>query len=346
MTDRRRLPRIGFTMIELLVVIAIIGVLLAITTGVILRTVQGRSQQSLTQQDIIGLSAALEKFKTDHRDYPPSSLNKNNVLTVLPRLFPGLNPPVGGTKTVADMVNAALAPLGLTKDTIDLQGDQCLVLFLAGRHIMSGGKMTEAPSGFSQNPASPFMSPTDSSEKVSSSSNTHVGERIAPYFIFDTSRFYQRSTSMPIASYGDGFFGTGYDGVAQNTCYAYFSTSFVPVPVTIAGSVGHGFYSETDCNRMTDALGGYPRPFVNLNATTLLSNRFDYVNPNSFQIISPGPDTLFGKAYKFPSSKTAAGDLGGISLPTSVPTPTGGTTVVIPAMDNFTNFYAGRLSES
>ena len=338
MIDRRRMPRTGFTLVELLVVIAIIGILLAITTGVIMRTVMGRSQQAETQQDMVALAEALERFKAEHGGYyPPSSLRgtnlaNSNVLTVMPKLFPGLNSKFNDpTQTATIRVTAALADLGLSISTVDLQGDQCMVLFLAGRHVMSSGGLTEQPSGFSQNPARPFISPKDSTESVSAATSTNksatrAGERIPPYFKFDTTRFYQRNQSVSIASYGDGYFGTAYNNVPQNTCYAYFSTSFVPLN---PASKGVGSYSDTDCNRMTDAVGSFPTPFVNLNATTRVAIKFEYVNPKSFQIISAGPDTLFGNAYKFPASNSGS-DIG--ANPNS--------------LDNYVNFYTGRLGGS
>ena len=78
MTERRRTPRVGFTLIELLMVMAIIVILLALMTAGIAR-VMTRTQQAQTQQDIIELAQALEKFKAKFGAYPPSSLNSSNV---------------------------------------------------------------------------------------------------------------------------------------------------------------------------------------------------------------------------------------------------------------------------
>ena len=81
--------------------------------------------------------------------------------------------------------------------------------------------MSELPSGFSENPTNPFANPTDEYDPVKKAGATRIG----PYMKFDASRFYQRSPSVPIASYGDGWFKYTTGGVEQYPCYAYFSTT-------------------------------------------------------------------------------------------------------------------------
>ena len=143
---------------------------------------------------------------------------------------------------------------------------------------------------------------------------------------------------MPIASYGDGWFGNTYQGSAQHPgCYAYFSTSFVTASAT---SKGVGYYSDTDCSQMIDGAGGFPLPFINLTATTKIAIKFEYMNPKSYQIISAGPDTLFGNAYKFPAKG------GQLNLTTGVPVNPSDIPNNPGSADNFTNFFYGRISDS
>jgi type II secretory pathway pseudopilin PulG len=341
MTGRRRqhpkigLARLAFTTIELLVVIAIIAILLSILTAGIMK-VMNRQYQIQTQQDLVELAQALELFKTKFGMYPPSSLNPNNVMKVMTKMFPGMVPPVGTDPSqtiLTQRLNDALKPLtnppgGITVTNISLQGDQCLVLFLGGFHQMAKdpatnlappGVVVVAPQGLSEDPLNPFSDP-----RVPGSG----GNRIGPFFKFNASRLCMRNANVPLASYGDGFYGTVYQGAARyNTCYAYFSPSGW-VQGTPKGN-GVGYYTDSDCNQLTDAQGGFPRPCINLKALT--SNGFEYVNQKTFQIISAGPDTLFGTAYKYPaSSSNPASDFAG--SPGSA--------------DNFANFYESRLGES
>jgi prepilin-type N-terminal cleavage/methylation domain-containing protein len=340
MIDRKRKPRIGctrtgFTTVELMVVIAIIAVLLAMLMAGIMK-VMARQAQSTTQQDLVELAQALENFKTRFHMYPPSSLTGGtggNVTTVMAKLFPELSAQVGTTPSnyasvLSSRVDNALSPLGLNSSNVNLKGDQCLVLFLGGYHQMSGsvapGVAVISPQGFSEDPQNPFAPPAAGA----------TGNRIGPYFKFNASRLCVRNPGSDpnsmLASYGDGFYASVFQGAARyNTCYAYFSTSgYLPGGTRN----GVGFYTDTDCNSLTDALGGFPKPFINLNSLKQLAGNsvgYEYVNPQSYQIISAGADTLFGTAYKYPASNSKS-DMSGSP----------GTA------DNFTNFYETRLGES
>ena len=326
MTERRRHPRIGFTTIELLAVIAIIAILLGLMTAGIM-SVMGRQAQTQTQQDLVELAQALENFKTRFGIYPPSSLTPSNVSKVMSKLFPALIPKIGETdpNKLTTNINNARSPLGLSTTNVNLSGDQCLVLFLGGYHQMAvdpttnlapPGVVALAPQGFSEDPMNPFAA---------------GGTRIGPFFKFNAARLCMRNPSVRIASYGDGFYGTVSKGATQYPCYAYFSTSgWIQPAAGAAAPKGVGFYTDTDCSTMVDpagSSGGYPQPFINLKARK--PNGFEYVNPNSFQIISAGSDTLFGNAYKYPASASGS-DFG--TNPNSA--------------DNFANFYETRMGES
>jgi prepilin-type N-terminal cleavage/methylation domain-containing protein len=325
MTDKPRTSRPGFTTIELLVVMSIIVVLLGLLTLGIFRVMSGRNQVR-TKEDFVGLTEALENFKADHNGlYPPSTLNSANATYVLQKLW-------GQSVNV----NATLSSVGLSAllnsgSNVTVSGDQCLVLFLGGLHQMSGSKpgtVTVIPQGFSLNPTNPFES---------------GGARKSPYFTFDPSRLCALNPNLPLASYGDGWYTNAtYNGVQTFPCYAYFGTSFVTA--TMSGGTGKimalnnltttsngvdGNYNDTDCSSLTDAVGGFPRPFINLAATTRTAGKFGYVNPKSFQIISPGADTLYGNSFKFPASNSQS-DIS--ANPNSA--------------DNYTNFTTGRLDQS
>ena len=276
-TERNRTGRAGFTTIELLVVIAIIAILLALLAGGVLRS-YAASFHAQTEADLVNLAQGLENFKTRFGAYPPSTLNKNNVAVVMRKFWPSIS--------LTSRIRPARA-LNISLDKLDLQGDQCLVLFVGGRHVMKGGATVENPTGFSENPTNPFET---------------GGNRIGPYFKFNNARLYQRDLTLPIASCGDGWFASGVKAAQTNPpCYAYFSTSFVTAS---NNGNGVGYYSDTDCSRMIDAKGTFPRPFVNLSKSRPGNPvKFEYVNPSSFQIISPGSDTIFGAAFKFPAKE-------------------------------------------
>ena len=92
----------AFTLIELLVVIAIIGILAAITFGVV-TGVRGRAAISLAKGELSVLSQSLENYKRQYGDYPQAGGTSNN-------------PEPGGSLTLGDapciLFNALSGKLG------------------------------------------------------------------------------------------------------------------------------------------------------------------------------------------------------------------------------------------
>lgn len=87
-----------------------------------------------------------------------------------------------------------------------LNGDQCLVLFLGGRHSSAGCE------GLSTNPRNPFES---------------GGDRKPTYFVFRTERLFQRTGGTQFYSYGDGWHQPGGN---TNRPYVYFCLDKVANP--------------------------------------------------------------------------------------------------------------------
>jgi prepilin-type N-terminal cleavage/methylation domain-containing protein len=173
---------------------------------------------------------------------------------------------------------------------VTLKGDQCLVLFLGGAHDASGCR------GFAQSKSNPFQNAK--------------GDHDPPFFNFKPNRLYKRDSASPFYSYGDGFFKTINLGKEQFPCYAYFA------PTRLAGYDG----SVSHCNNMIDGQGNFPQPYKESSTA--------YLNKQSFQIISAGKDTFWGKARLWASGQ-------GILDPASDKGE---------SMDNISDFAAGLLS--
>jgi prepilin-type N-terminal cleavage/methylation domain-containing protein len=71
--DRRRPAGGGFTLVELLTVIAIMSVLAGLTFASVI-VARRFADNRTTAQEIQMLVAAIDRYNTDHGDYPPSSL--------------------------------------------------------------------------------------------------------------------------------------------------------------------------------------------------------------------------------------------------------------------------------
>jgi prepilin-type N-terminal cleavage/methylation domain-containing protein len=148
--------RRGFTLIELIVVIAIIAILMSLVMAA-LTMIWDNIPTSETRNNILQVSAGLQKFKAKYGFYPPDAIKlyedptayaadnsaiAKNTIQYLSAMWPRL-----------DMSGNTLMKWGGPTVTLPaagamLEGDQCLVFFLAGPAGMNG---------FSTNPHNPTM---------------------------------------------------------------------------------------------------------------------------------------------------------------------------------------------
>lgn len=91
--------RPGFTLVELLVVITIIGMLAAISAAYLLKG-WNSAKQSRTAAEVTNLAGAMEEFRRQYGDYPPSYLDHTDttaralMIRFLAKAFPRCNPNV------------------------------------------------------------------------------------------------------------------------------------------------------------------------------------------------------------------------------------------------------------
>jgi hypothetical protein len=264
-------------------VIAIIGVLVSLLMAAVFK-VTGSGEQAMVRSEISQLSQGITAFmaKFSVKDPPPSRLILSNrresyfqppdftkfksqihqdSYEYLMRLWPRLN------------WNDPTSPInwGGPSGEIELQGQECLVFFL-------GGIPTRSPSagctGFSTNPRNPTFP---------------GGDRIS-FFDFKANRLVDPDAAEPTAN---GFFS--YKDAYEKTPYAYFS-SYKTGNRYNRYFAGVGSISE--CARLTDI--GNPRnqvwPYAYVFGPTPR-----YLQPDTFQIISAGPDGLFGRGSMPPN---------------------------------------------
>ena len=233
--------------------------------------------------EISGLETALSKFKSDHNVYPPSNIVLSEV---------GGNWTADAKSKIREMFgtsfnfnkNRDLNNDGVISGNLDLNGAECLVFFLGG--MMKPRATPTDPIGhigFSNNPTDPFLVTGLSRE--------------ARFFEFKNDRFTDLDNDgMP--EYKD------------------------PLPDQLAPY----WYVEASSYRTASLPPADPqhtRDFLGSTLTTTYTDGTQFHNKNSFQIISPGSDALYG--------------LGGVYKPDDA------SALTIDEQDNLTNFAKGVL---
>ena len=328
--------RHGFTLIELLLVMAIIGLLSALTLGVVLRLL-GTGVQAQASTEIRELAQALETFKSAYPNvrYIPSKLIlRRNMLT-----YNTSNPATitWGTTTYQPtsqeesrsletltamfgrqaMNNTNMIWTGNSNDTAPVNtgwvlfGPECLVFFTGG--VMSDGSVstTVAPLGFSTNSANPLL---QGGTRKGPFYPNFKSNRLVPALYLDPIK--KKYVATGFYQYQDPF-ESGPNAPGQP--YAFFSS--------YGGGATGNDYNTNNINAKTASLGDcYTLPAGSTVAKGLLPY-FDtnqkFYNPNGYQIISAGPDLAFGPGGLV-NSKTGDSTANGTG-------------------DNLTNFSGGRL---
>jgi hypothetical protein len=312
-----------------MVVIVIIGILAGLAIPAIIN-VRIRATEGRVNVEINNLASAIGSFKAKYGVEPPSSFNlyltqagwngDATSTSIVRRIWPQFD----FTMTMPDPANpgnnrvaypqywATAFPSG----SITLNGSECLLFFLGGVMNDNASGTNQAPTGFSKNPAWPFA-------PIIGSANTN---REGPFFEFtDVSR---------IKDYNGNGLNEWYDPIPnQTTPYLYFSSyegaGFRTTELTWNP---YGTF-PSDVYRVSSTAGTLPpaTPAAAFPGNPLDSRSLPAQKAQTFQIISPGYDGLFGYGGVFNPNLPNSGLM----------TPAGAPDLV--AYDNIANFNGGRL---
>jgi len=314
----QKTPRSGFTLIELLVVIAIIAVLMSLTAAAVMKFLQ-KGPEVKRRSDISQLQSAIAQFKakfgvdylpsrfalrsnitqyTQPANTAPDNLDRDSVL-FLRKMFSdrvGLDSSGNAIPLAWNGYDANGAPILIPDgQRVVLTGDQCLVFFLGG---ITYGTPPDCQ-GFCSS------APTTSTITALRNPTQAGGDRIPPFYKFESKRLV-RLVQQSDGSYwyvdpsGTPTFKAALQPPASpNDFYSYADPYGTPYAYFSSYKLTNGYarYGNSDC--------------VNLGVSPYQSstNPVKYYNPNSFQIISAGPDKVFGPGglWTAGTSTTAAG---------------------------------------
>jgi prepilin-type N-terminal cleavage/methylation domain-containing protein len=259
--------RRAFTLVELLTVIVIIGILtgLMVAAAVPVRNLvrNWRMKSEITQ-----MALSLERVRNDLGGglYPPDSTNSNDFWQFFRRAFPRCS------------YTASNLPSGVT---LPGTAAEALVFWLGGARDSNGNFI-----GFSSNPLNPF--------DTSGGTGTSTGAgRIGPFFDFDRTRV-----------------GPGSGGVNTPSSNAwnwvYYPQNDLTTPTTAPPGSGTPSWPYVYFKAVANAYPttGYPTtgsnsavPFadaVAMRQANVSGTNYIWVNPQSFQLLCPGLDGLYG----------------------------------------------------
>lgn len=237
-----------------------------------------------------------------------------------------------------------------------LQGHQCLVFFLAGlpQKTEEGYAMT----GFAKNPTNPFTpivapsgSPTFSSQN-----------REVPLFEFAANRLQDDTVNnVAFPGYLDSLGNTL--GSGQVNFIAYFSSygnnGYDPNDVNFATEVDdagaavlnkykvrYPVYTSTGgaTTPPNHAASPAPNPYTTTatgaaTAAAATALAVNYVNPQTYQLISSGMDGQYGPGGMFKQNANN----GALPFDANTTTPAASTSLRLRERDNLTNFHGGTL---
>jgi prepilin-type N-terminal cleavage/methylation domain-containing protein len=283
-------PRRAFTLTELLVVITIIAVLAGLISIAVTQSM-GTAKQTRVKVELDSIDMALKAYKEKYGSYPPSDLTcptsvPNAALrSHVARAFPRYNQGANGINLYNDLKAAGV-------DTTNFRPDQALVFWLQG---------------FSPDPLNPFISPGRFQVTAGVAATTNPLS-VTPLFQFDPTRLWQVTSVMngvgsavisptsttTVASY----FPQGLVPPASNAApYLYWEAGSYGTPPTIptTQAAPTGFNTST----LQIFAQGVAVPYwsdLNGNGSTMTMADVNenWVNFDSYQLISAGSDGLYG----------------------------------------------------
>jgi prepilin-type N-terminal cleavage/methylation domain-containing protein len=391
MPRRTPTPRTAFTMVELLVVIAIIGILVGLLVPAAMG-VYRRVRKGAMKAEIQSISAAIEQYRTKYGDVPPDGSSwtvfERHVRKAFPQIEQSeldlIDPRIPRANFTTD---PAIVPIvhndsELLQNYLDLrvmEPGEALVFFLGGfsddvRHPFTGD-------------GGPFklIDPSDPTKGY----QTNVSRRNS-FWEFDQKRLtvvqvpnsgvsYPITKSLDEVTFNlqDVFVensGT-VDVNTQDTNAPYQFCDLLPMYLALDTDVPYSYFDSRTYaftknggyyfNRMRlTTIEGAARPYKSDTrydspapsgpAGTAEDHIYRYMNEKTFQIISPGADSIFGGdpgvgalpvLFRFPSGKSDVGNTGLVIYKFTTAEISNSNKASSQA-DNITNFSETDLAQS
>ncbi len=296
--------RPGFTLVELLVAIAIIGILMGIAIPAIMRSVIS-ARQTAQKVELTAISQAVEAYLNKYGDYPPDGSSQAVLARHMRRIFPRMaEPDITLLNILTDDSDVSDTFSG-TFSQVAMDRGEALVFFLGGfssdiQHPLTGAGGPLEFKGFVD------------TDVLDLANYQYNATRENALFDFDPQRLMMGrvTETSPMISRDEG---DGYPVLlparVELTCCPLIERCGIPTPIVYFDSRTYGNISITTTSLYNGYAGsaeyGGVRPYkTSLGAeppasTTYASeteafNAIKFHNPDTYQLISPGSDGIFG----------------------------------------------------
>jgi len=279
-------PNPGFTLVELLIAITIIGLLMAIAIPAVNRAIiTGR--QTAIRMEINALEGAVEQYLAKYGDYPPDGSSEAVLMGHMRKIFPRMSPQDRSLlqQLVYHRTSGEFSEVAMDRA-------EALVFFLGG---------------FSDNPLNPLTGEGGPLRLIGTdptviASYEYNATRDNALFDFDLARLTigRASDTAPLLSTDEVLLGV--DGPAhggQDPLPAYLARIGDPSPIVYFDSRTYGRLPNGLYNGYLAGNGsvyGGLRPYMTAAIGGGTGNPADlqFHKRDTFQIISPGLDGIFG----------------------------------------------------
>jgi prepilin-type N-terminal cleavage/methylation domain-containing protein len=253
-----RPARPGFTLTEMLVVIGIIALLAALLLPATMNALSA-ARNGAMGAEINKLQSAIENYKLENGDYPPSFGDVTVVQRHIRKCFPKIN-----QNHFDNFIQR------LQMGTIDIDQSEALVFWLSGTV-----KNPILPFPGKLNPMMP--DPNDRRPPAVYTSMTVSQDTNAPfrnYYDFDERRLEDPD--------GDGFYSFK-PQYAKNTYYVYIDSRSYALHTYNATAMTAGTPARSESTSVV-------RPYFSDTKDTTSSFGYKFMNPNTYQLLCAGQD--------------------------------------------------------
>ncbi len=304
----RPVSRHGFTLVEIMVVVVIIGILLSLVVPATMRAIQ-RARETEAKMEISSLASAVEQYQQRWNDYPPDGSDLPVLQRHMRKVFPRMAEPD------QSLLFALTHPDGSNFSSVAMDRAEALVFFLGGFSEDVAHPLTGA-GGPLETDQSNEGSTALSDYQYNATRDGALFEFAPERLTFGLSGNRYVSTDEAELGYADVEHGVtpqngpdllpAYRSTRARTPILYFDSRSYGV---VSTGAYNGYWAGGEFGGVRPyktSIGIQPPTSGSYASAGAAFNAVNFQNRDTFQIISPGGDGIYGALVSIdPSDRTS-----------------------------------------